>query len=191
MIRLTSSMTDWDTVTFETKEPQHHVSNCLHSSAITTLFDQHKCQPTFFPDHRVLLVVGVVGVTELPVRAELELHELMTELAAVANAARHKADITATRTSATTTPVASCVHSPPVRTSSERRSRRRGASCRSPAYLSAVTSCTEYQPMKALWGHHISTNGKVPLPSSLMPIQLIPPAERRAARECCRVSFRD
>lgn len=43
---------------------------------------------TFFADHRVLLVVGVVGVAELPVGAELELHKLMAELAAVADAAQ-------------------------------------------------------------------------------------------------------
>lgn len=37
------------------------------------------------PDHRVVLVVGVVGVAQLAVRAELELEELVPELALVAD----------------------------------------------------------------------------------------------------------
>lgn len=43
---------------------------------------------TLLADHRVVLVVGVVGVAQLAARAELELHELVAELAAVAHAAQ-------------------------------------------------------------------------------------------------------
>ena len=43
---------------------------------------------TFFPNDRVLLVVGVVGVPEAAVRPELKLQVLVAEAALVANAAR-------------------------------------------------------------------------------------------------------
>src|SRR4051794_30326696 len=38
-------------------------------------------------DHRVVLVVGVVGVTQAAVRPKLKLHEFVTKLALVASAA--------------------------------------------------------------------------------------------------------
>ena len=37
------------------------------------------------PDHRIVLVVGVVGVSQFSVRPELKLEELVAELALVAD----------------------------------------------------------------------------------------------------------
>lgn len=42
-----------------------------------------KQRPTFFADHYVVLIVGVVGVSQRAVGQELELHELVPELALV------------------------------------------------------------------------------------------------------------
>lgn len=40
---------------------------------------------TFLSDHKIILIVGVVGVAKLAVGGNFKLHEFMTELASMAN----------------------------------------------------------------------------------------------------------
>lgn len=82
MMRLTSSTTSGDTVTFPKISHSNRSLDDSHSKRSNLL---SQSPPTFFTDHGVLLVVGVVGVAQLAVGLELELHELVAELAAVAN----------------------------------------------------------------------------------------------------------
>ena len=42
-------------------------------------------EPTFFADHGVVLVVGVVGVAQATVRSDFELQKLVPKLSFVAN----------------------------------------------------------------------------------------------------------
>jgi len=44
-----------------------------------------KSIPTFFADHRVILVVGIVGIAKATIRSYLELQKLVAELAFVAD----------------------------------------------------------------------------------------------------------
>lgn len=72
-IRLTSLITEAETVTARGNHRKHHF----------WLLDT--CQLTFFSNHGVFFIIWVVCVTQLSIWSEFELHKFMTKLAAMAN----------------------------------------------------------------------------------------------------------
>jgi hypothetical protein len=72
-----------DTRKERTREDREmHLAICDDPSALP---ESRLSEENFFANHGIVLVVGIIGVAELPVRPELELEKLVAELPSVAH----------------------------------------------------------------------------------------------------------